>query len=195
MFNVDGLCRLAARSFDRSPAARQGWIQLYVPHHHARRLRTCATASKWSRVFRTRLQSPSTTRLLVKWPLWTYSVPLGSLFLRSTDTRLSRTTRLEPVISSWIRPRHQVKGVWFDLGNFSRAPADSTRVENDLDIFPRWRKPVLCTRPGEGGKGAEHPFRGRAFLRRSRCTTASVVWQEITARRRPGTMYAAFCLF
>ena len=36
---------------------------------------------------------------------------------------------------------------------------------------------------------------GRAFLRRSRYKTASVVWQEIAARRRSGTVYAAFCLF
>jgi hypothetical protein len=31
---------------------------------------------------------------------------------------------------------------------------------------------------------------GRAFLRWSRHKTAYVVWQEITARRRPGTVYA-----
>ena len=38
-------------------------------------------------------------------------------------------------------------------------------------------------------------LQGRAFLRWSRYETAYVVWQEITARRRPGTVYAAFCLF
>ena len=36
-------------------------------------------------------------------------------------------------------------------------------------------------------RGDWNPVRGRAFLRRSRFKSASVVWQEITARRRQGT--------
>ena len=73
---------------------------------------TCAAAPKWSQMVARipyPVTVPSTTRSLVKWSLCTYSVPLGSLFPRYTDTRLSRTTRLNRVYHHGVRPRHQVK--------------------------------------------------------------------------------------
>jgi hypothetical protein len=45
-------------------------------------------------------------------------------------------------------------------------------VEDDVDGFPGWRKPVLYKRLGEGGgREARRPARGQAFLRRSRYKT------------------------
>ncbi len=78
---------------------------------------------------------------------------------------------------------------------FNHAPTCSTRVSNDVNFFPRWRKPLLRPRPGEDGREGGRPAQGQAFLRWSKYETAYVVWQEITAQRRPGTVYAAFCLF
>ncbi len=69
--------------------------------------------------------------------------------------------------------------------HFNLTPTCSTRVSNDVDFFPCWRKPLLHPRSGEGGQESGHPAQGRAFLRWSRCETAYVVWKEITARRRP----------
>ena len=78
---------------------------------------------------------------------------------------------------------------------FNHAPTCSTRVSNDVDFFPRGWKPVLHPRPGEDGWEGHHPAQGQAFLRWSRYETAYVVWQEVTTRRRPGTVYAAIWLF
>ena len=90
----------------------------------------------------------------------------------------------------------KLSDVWLELGGigyrFNLAPTCSTRVSNNVDLFPRWRKSLLRPRPGEGGQEGGHPARGRAFLRWSACF---VVWQKIIARRRPGTVYAAFCVF
>ena len=90
----------------------------------------------------------------------------------------------------------KLSGVWLELGGighrFNLTPTCSTRVSNNVDLFPRWRKPLLRPRPGEGGQESGHPAQGRAFLRWSACY---VVWQKITARHRPGTVYAAFCVF
>ena len=63
---------------------------------------------------------------------------------------------------------------------FNLAPTCSTRVPNDINFLPRWRKSLLLPRPGEGGRENSHPAQGRAFLRWSRYETAYVAWQEIT---------------
>ena len=70
---------------------------------------------------------------------------------------------------------------------FSVMPTCRTRVEDDVDSFPGWRKRVLYERLGDG-REVEHPARGRAFLRRTRYKIASMVWQAITARRRSRSM-------
>ena len=42
-------------------------------------------------------------------------------------------------------------------------------------------------------RGPGIPLEDECFCVGPGRTTTSVVWQEIAARRRPGTMYAAFC--
>ena len=71
----------------------------------------------------------------------------------------------------------KLSDVWFDLRERPVTSVVCQLTQLEVDSFPRRRMPVLCTRFGEGGKGTGHPTRGRAFLRRSRCTMASVVWQ------------------
>ena len=65
----------------------------------------------------------------------------------------------------------KLSDIWLDLEERQVISLlrQLTRVEDDIDFFPRWRKPVLCTTPEDAGKGVGHPTRGRAFLRRSRC--------------------------
>lgn len=53
--------------------------------------------------------------------------------------------------------------------------------EDDVSVFSSWWRPVLRARPGEGGWEAGHSAQGRAVLHRSRCETAAVVWEEVTA--------------
>ena len=61
VFNADGLCRVAARPVDQS---RADIVELVQARPRAgltvRSSSPCATASKWSRIFRIRLRFPST---------------------------------------------------------------------------------------------------------------------------------------
>jgi hypothetical protein len=57
-------------------------------------------------------------------------------------------------------------GTGYRFGLASNCPA---RVSHDVDSFSGWWKPLLCQRPGEGGRGDGHPAQRRALLRRSGC--------------------------
>ena len=92
----------------------------------------------------------------------------------------------------------KLSDVWFDLGKRQviSVVCQLTQLESKMMLisFPAGRSLYYAQDLEKVAGGTGYPARGRMFLRRSRCTIASVVWQEITARRRPGTMYAAFCL-
>ncbi|KAF9443506.1 hypothetical protein P691DRAFT_842333 [Macrolepiota fuliginosa MF-IS2] len=98
----------------------------------------CATTSKWSLVFRTRLRATSTTLWPAKWPQWNSSVPPGCLFPGSAHIENLKRYLL---ITSSLVPRDTALGHFcirhLDLQQSNiivqRSPDSSWKVVSLLD--------------------------------------------------------------
>jgi hypothetical protein len=176
IFNVDGLYRLAAQSVHRIPNDIVGTVKLAEGDFNRIFLITMRDGFQMvERIPYPITINPKSSLSLGKWPLWTFSVPLGCLYLRYTSTRLCQIMRQKPSIFYGIHPWREIKRCMARPGGarnrFNLARTCSTRIEDDIVCFPSWWKLVLCKRPGEGDGQAGHPLVNE---------TASLVWQETT---------------
>ena len=107
----------------------------------------CATTSKWSLVFRTQLRFPSTTLWL---PFLWAPCSLGIQILACVGQLGEDQVHLYGICERYETQRSMAGagGIGY---RFNLAPTFSTRVPNDVNFFPHWRKPPLRPRPGEGG--------------------------------------------
>ncbi|KAJ7261746.1 kinase-like domain-containing protein [Mycena haematopus] len=193
VFNVDGLRRLAAQSVDRSPDDIVEFAKLAEGGFNRTFLITMHDGFQMV----ARIPYPATVP-----QFYAVAGEAATLtFLRSSGLPIPQVYEYSPVPDNAAETEYifmefiqgtKLSDVWFDLISRQLAQLESKMMSipfpagGSLDYTQDLEKVA-------GGPGI--PLGDHRFCVGPDYKTAFVVWQEITARRRPGTMYAALCLF
>ena len=192
VFNVDGLRRLAAQSVYRSPADIIDLVKLAEGGFNRTFLITMRDGFKMV----ARIPYPATVP-----KYYAVASEVATMDLRRSSglptpkvygysPEPDNVAGTEYIFMEFIQGT-KLSNIWRNLGDqqIISVLRQLTQLESKMMSIPFPAGGSLYY--PEGDKGGGNSVRGRAFLRWSRYKSISMAWQEITARCRPGTMYAA----